>query len=51
MSGLRPRRSRTMSFTVWRVTPRRSAQDFIDFIHANIPEGYFKTDVEAYINS
>lgn len=29
----------------------RSAQDFIDFIHANIPEGYFKTDVEAYINS
>lgn len=29
----------------------RSAQDFIDFIRDNVPEGYFKTDVEAYINS
>ena len=29
----------------------RSAQDFIDFIRENVPEGYFKTDVEAYINS
>ena len=29
----------------------RSAQDFIDFIRDNIPDGYFKTDVEAYLNS
>lgn len=29
----------------------RSAQDFIDFIRDNIPEGYFKTDIEAYLNS
>lgn len=29
----------------------RLAQDFIDFIRESLPEGYFKTDVEAYINS
>ncbi len=28
-----------------------TARDFLDFIRANIPEGYFRTDIEAYLNS
>lgn len=29
----------------------RSAQDFIDFIRDNPPEGYFKENIETYLNS
>lgn len=28
-----------------------AARDLIDFIRANLPEGYFRTDSEAYLNS
>ena len=30
---------------------RDEARDFINFIRANLPEGYFNTDMEAYLNS
>lgn len=30
---------------------RDEARDFINFIRAHLPEGYFSTDMEAYLNS